>query len=177
VHSYTCVYTSTYASVKVFIHTHMYVCVICMCILVHVCTHISFEGLQNSSTPASVDKLQHAAATHCNTLQHTATHCNALRYTALQRTTLQHTATHCNTLRHCNTLQHATSHCTTLRHAATHCNTLRHTATRCTTLKHTTQHKSRVHIYQSFLHVCRRLVPRVWRSKSSGKRVHVCAAP
>ena len=57
--------------------------------------------------------LQHTAATHCNTLQHTATHCN----------TLQHTATHCNTL------QHTASHCTTLLHTVPQCTTLHHIET------------------------------------------------
>jgi len=70
-----------------------------------------------------------AAATHCNTLQHTAPHC----------ITLHRTATHCNTL------QHSATHCNTLKRTATHCNTLQQTATHCNTytLSHTHTHTHR----------------------------------
>jgi len=78
---------------------------------------------------------------HCNTLQHIATHW--LQHTAATHcSTLQHTATHCNTLlypaTHCNALQHTATHCNTLQHTATHCNTLQRTAMPCNTLQHTT---------------------------------------
>jgi len=63
------------------------------------CTHTMCCTMSTTHTHVTTTHLHsctrwvwHAAATHCNTLQHTATHCN----------TLQYTATHCNTLKVCD---------------------------------------------------------------------------
>jgi len=97
-------------------------------------THIShicvwFEN-QMRGDLFPVQRMQHTAAMHCNTLQlfanqtrdnlfairwleyHIVTHCN----------TLQRTATHCKHT--ANTLQHTATHRNTRQHTATHCNHL-----------------------------------------------------
>jgi len=92
----------------------------------------------------------HAAATHCNTLQHTTTHCNTLQHTATHCNTLQHTATHCNTLQE-GSQTHKMSKVRTFETyipggcewatvptAKTYCNTLQHTATHYSTLQQDT---------------------------------------
>ena len=43
----------------------------------------------------TAETLQHTAAAHCNTMQHTATHCITLYHTAIHYNTV---ATHCNIL-------------------------------------------------------------------------------
>ena len=83
-----------------------------------------------------------AAATHCNTLQHTAAQCNTLQHTDRRHpvhfcycNTRRHTATYCNTQRTGVPCVFATATlCNSLQHTATHCNTLQHTAARCSTL-------------------------------------------
>jgi len=81
-----------------------------------------------------------AAATHCNTLQHTAQHCNILHHTATPCNTLQHTTTRislvfvlCSVCVGGRTLmpeQHTATQtatkCDILQYTATHCNTLQH---------------------------------------------------
>jgi len=79
--------------------------------LQHTATHCNSPWMHswNHSHPL-------AAATHCNTLQHTATHCN----------TRQHTSTHGNTLQLTLKAQlksvSSISSSNTLQHTATHCN-------------------------------------------------------
>jgi len=93
----------------------------------------------------------HAAATHCNTLQHTATHsihaatseCMHLMHAAATHcNTLQHTATHCNTLHICISYTCRTNVYTCHIHTHTLCNTLQHTPCKvlCNTLQHITTH-------------------------------------
>jgi len=121
-------------------------CVVCVCIHMHICMYVCAcvhacvytpacgshcNTLQQPATTHCSLLIVATAATHCNTLQHTATHCNTLQYTAAHCNALRHAVSHCNySLQPNQVATHRTSQLT-----ATHCNS-QHTATHCNTLQH-----------------------------------------
>jgi len=95
-----------------------------------------------------------AAATHCNSLQHTIAHCNTPQHTAhCNKTHVTHLPTLIELLHHirqvfCNSniLQLTATHCNSLQLTATHCNSLQLTATHQSTQQYAAAHCSKMHV-------------------------------
>jgi len=144
---FICMYANTYIYMYIHTYVYMYIFINCRALFVNCKALLTeYRALWILRIPLTWCHLSKnaddiAAATHCNTLQHTAMHCKThskphVRCWKTSTTSSpRHIAAHCN---NCNELYTSWFLLTNANDIATdtHCNTVQHTASHCIALQH-----------------------------------------